>query len=585
MINDHSSSRNRISTEFHRCSIQDNNMADIKSNKKSINNLRHYFREYCDYTGIHGLKYIGEKRSLLEKICWTIIFGLSLTTCISVVYEVFKKWQRSPIIVNFASEQVNIFDITFPAVTICPETQVYSDHFNYSFILRRSLNESISKDELKKLQYMSLLCNVNMYYHKIPKIDTIDEGFYEFLKNGAPFFLTKCNFMGEDHPCEQIFQPIYTDGGLCVTFNMLSKKQMFTEATANIEPPPDAYQDRMATNWSADFGYAQHAGVDAYPRRALLSGSRNSLEVSFAINNTDLDYGCTHLQGYKVLLHSPRRFPLLNTHSIRIPLRKSVSIAITPQLLNTSESVAQYPIRKRKCFFQTDAQLKYFSKYSQLNCRLECLLNLTMDMCGCVEYYMPRSSNMPICGTGKYECVKNALAQHTLLLMKHNLDVHATIEEREKMNKYFGNSIYNISTTRHLCPCPDMCNNLDYNVEITESDYDWPRKMATLGVDVITEDQEGLSSSQLLLYFKGSTFIPLERNALFETFDFLANVGGLLGLFIGFSLLSMIELVYFLSLRIICNLKLYKTWYGPTGVKPTTNPVVAAVLKRTSSSN
>lgn len=52
---------------FRRCIIQRINMADIKSNRKSIANAKNYFREYCDYTGIHGFKFIGERRSLCEK--------------------------------------------------------------------------------------------------------------------------------------------------------------------------------------------------------------------------------------------------------------------------------------------------------------------------------------------------------------------------------------------------------------------------------------------------------------------------------------------------------------------------------------
>ncbi|KAL1497370.1 hypothetical protein ABEB36_008351, partial [Hypothenemus hampei] len=48
---------------------------------------------------------------------------------------------------------------------------------------------------------------------------------------GAPTFLTKCNWMGKEIDCEKIFQPLYTDEGLCQTFNMLSKKQMFTNET------------------------------------------------------------------------------------------------------------------------------------------------------------------------------------------------------------------------------------------------------------------------------------------------------------------------------------------------------------------
>lgn len=70
------------------------------------------------------------------------------------------------------------------------------------------------------------------------------------------------------------------------------------------------------------------------------------------------------------------------------------------------------------------------------------------------------------------------------------------------------------------------------------------------------------SISQLVLYFKSNHFIPYERNELYGNIDFVANVGGLLGLFIGFSLLSFFEIIYFLSIRIICNLRLYKIWHG-----------------------
>lgn len=37
---------------------------------------------------------------------------------------------------------------------------------------------------------MSLLCDVNVYYDKIPKLDTIDEGFYKFLKEVKNIVLT-----------------------------------------------------------------------------------------------------------------------------------------------------------------------------------------------------------------------------------------------------------------------------------------------------------------------------------------------------------------------------------------------------------
>lgn len=561
--------------EFHRCSIQDNNMADIRSNKKSFIHARRYFKEYSDYTGIHGLTYIAENRSLCEKIIWTIIFCLSLFTCITIVYELFKKWQASPIVVNFASEEYNIFDISFPAVTICPETKVYSDYFNYSYTLRTFNHKeyNISEEETKKLQYMSLLCsNANLEYLNltVKQADTIGEEFYVFLKTGAPPFLTNCSFLGQNFSCSRIFQPIITDEGLCFTFNMLSKKDMFTNEVENIEEPPRDYHDYRNKYWSTDYGYSSDSGIETYPRRALLSGSTNALEVRLAVNNTDIDYGCTYYQGYKVVLHTPHRFPTVNSHYFRIPLKKSVSAAIIPSVFTTTEEVMAYSAKKRKCYLQSDNHhLKYFSNYSQLNCRMECLMNMTLDTCGCVMYFMPRKMAMPMCGTGKLDCVHNVsalynfLAHQEFMFLKGQLDEQARKKEYERYKNHFKHRHYmNKLSSKHMCNCPSLCNAVDYNVEITESDYDWPRKMAALGVDVVTEDNEGMSSSQLQVYFKSNIFIPQQRTELYGIFDFLANIGGLLGLFIGFSLLSMVELIYFLSLRIICNMKLYKAWYG-----------------------
>jgi amiloride-sensitive sodium channel len=61
--------------------------------------------------------------------------------------------------------------------------------------------------------------------------------------------------------------------------------------------------------------------------------------------------------------------------------------------------------------------------------------------------------------------------------------------------------------------------------------------------------------TRLTIFFKDMQFITSERNELYGQTDFLANCGGLLGLFTGFSFLSIVEIFYFLSLRLICNVR------------------------------
>jgi acid-sensing ion channel, other len=56
------------------------------------------------------------------------------------------------------------------------------------------------------------------------------------------------------------------------------------------------------------------------------------------------------------------------------------------------------------------------------------------------------------------------------------------------------------------------------------------------------------------IYFADDEFIVLKRSATFGTVTFLSNIGGLLGLFLGVSVLSAVEVFYFFVIRFINNL-------------------------------
>lgn len=58
-----------------------------------------------------------------------------------------------------------------------------------------------------------------------------------------------------------------------------------------------------------------------------------------------------------------------------------------------------------------------------------------------------------------------------------------------------------------------------------------------------------------MLFFKEDQFIALKRAELFGITDFIANCGGLLGLFMGVSLLSIVEIIYFCTIRLIYRIK------------------------------
>jgi hypothetical protein len=57
--------------------------------------------------------------------------------------------------------------------------------------------------------------------------------------------------------------------------------------------------------------------------------------------------------------------------------------------------------------------------------------------------------------------------------------------------------------------------------------------------------------SAAAIFFKDDDFLYSKRSELHSSTDFIANFGGILGLFLGVSILSLVEIVYFMAFRSI----------------------------------
>ena len=55
--------------------------------------------------------------------------------------------------------------------------------------------------------------------------------------------------------------------------------------------------------------------------------------------------------------------------------------------------------------------------------------------------------------------------------------------------------------------------------------------------------------SSVTIFFKDDDFIFSKRSELYSFTDFIANFGGILGLFLGVSILSIVEIIYFMAFR------------------------------------
>ncbi|XP_055841901.1 degenerin-like protein asic-1 isoform X1 [Episyrphus balteatus] len=158
---------------------------------------------------------------------------------------------------------------------------------------------------------------------------------------------------------------------------------------------------------------------------------------------------------------------------------------------------------------------------------MECMANETLMNCGCVKFSMPRNSSHPVCGVKNYlNCLNPIERSRKSLQIVMKMNPLAAISKRK--------SCFN--------SCLPECISIKYKAELEHQ----------------VPYEHGLSdkrSTKITFKFDEDVFNALKLSELYTWTDFIANCGGILGFFIGISILSLMEIVYFFTLRLWTNLK------------------------------
>lgn len=94
-----------------------------------------------------------------------------------------------------------------------------------------------------------------------------------------------------------------------------------------------------------------------------------------------------------------------------------------------------------------------------------------------------------------------------------------------------------------VCNCLPGCYEVTYDAEISMAPL---LQQAPL---LAKRDLSGPNVSVMHIYYKNNFFRSQKKDELIGFTEFLSNTGGLLGLFMGFSVFSIIEIFYFLTIR------------------------------------
>ncbi|CAH0591603.1 unnamed protein product [Chrysodeixis includens] len=345
-----------------------------------------------------------------EKATWIIIMLISIFICAVVIIQLFCKWTSTPFVNVIDSVPTPIWAVPFPTVVICPHLHVKKSYAQVS--------------ELKGLQefFASLVCPRMKNENKFIENRLTDDEFIklrEFVIKGAPTcsdVVKACNWPAlhdshwEIEKCCELFEPIFTNYGLCYAFNSLPLNAMTNETLSwhqgfNVNATPGYLQ------WGLDIGYPKVFPPDLTmkPLRVMASGESNGLGVELFLNNSEHQFACEgNSLGFTILIASPTDHVYTST-VLRLPMDRMTTIEVTPLTYKTDSSLRALSPYKRQCFFQNEKRLQYYEFYTDSNCKHDLWVQEARNKCSCVLFHWPRQFiSEPVCTTKKdFNCISS----------------------------------------------------------------------------------------------------------------------------------------------------------------------------------
>jgi acid-sensing ion channel, other len=263
--------------------------------------------------------------------------------------------------------------------------------------------------------------------------------------------------------------------------------------------------------------------IDDYPLKSSAKPG-NGLKMRFVGNEKiDREARCTTMS---FIVHSPHEaaasFEIEEMYQFLYGY--DLEVLITPEIIQTDEDLKDIDPNERGCFFQGEKKLKYFKVYSRRNCELECISDYLGSLIAfnCSQFYMARRNEQKVCD--------------------HRFEAKIRLEASKFMRPYKKTPL---NETFRGCSCLDECNSIKYKTEVIGH-----------SCSVVKTDFYGNFhfETEIEFKFKDVDVVPLQRYRQMTFSNFLAQSGGMMGLFAGISVLSVIELLYFMTVRWMVDL-------------------------------
>ncbi|XP_069682459.1 sodium channel protein Nach-like [Periplaneta americana] len=515
--------------ELHNALAQATRNGIMKRNKEKADVI-YWLRDFCISTSQHGYKYIAlPGQSITERVLWGIVLLIGICAAVSMVCIEWGRNDTSPTLIALDTAHYPIWNTDFPAVTICGINRIRRSEalkFSKEWLLPKGTTR---KEVLHGLLLLSQLidmeeCNITALrrLQSVLELNNITASdVLRTVMHPCEDLVLRCRFKGTNVDCKELFQVSNTPYGYCCSFNYHGNKLKNNEATESPSGKEDPYR--------------------AY--RSSACGFQMGLTV--LIDNKIDEYYDTSLASYgvKVLLHDPFDYPSDSTDERVLSAGSIMMASVYPETFQNTPAVLYVGLRQRKCQLRNERRLQNLKRYSYNNCYAECRSNYSTRTCGCSPFFYPNVAGQRICNLTDVPCLK----EHRTVILEMGQEFDNNSEYEAIPDK--------TSRNHNPCNCLPGCSQIFYRLETSDGDVNTNDLMLVNSQKLFEDVKLGPQHSLLHVYFIDLVGTRYMRNMYYTWHQLLASIGGILSLFLGFSLMSVVEILYFYTIRIYCTVR------------------------------
>ena len=436
-----------------------------------------------------------------------------------------------------------------------------------------------------------------LWYSTMPCFDV--KGLTSTIKDEMSI-IKRCYWKNRPISCAAIFRKHPTDRGICCSFNMekadrIFKRSMYTEEVAlkQKEESEKAFEDPILPPWYIE---NQEPAPEAGEKRGLrLVLDRHTDKLSPMSVTEDF-------QGFTAIIDDNNKFPMAYLNAMRIRPGMENIIKLDALRVDSDDEIRQYSPQKRNCYFFDEYKLEMHQNYTQANCVFECKIkfvvkcmegctdhepckcpteNVSSDLFQnlsdtCAPWFYPtmNDTHNNICNPWETVKFQNILRENVpkrecdyclpdCITTKYDTSIaYAKFQSCDYTN-IGSNELCNLINANMNPPSwADVAKNVYTAVNMTVPGYvvnnstrlTNMRKFINLNnenrqtYDAFEEDIATLN-----IFFGYPYIVTYKTSVKMSTFEFIALVGGNVGLGLGISIISVVEIIYWITVKLFIN--------------------------------